>query len=331
MYARIPVTITPAGNAQSALLSSDGYVVTTSVGVAFDDGYTTVRTLSAATADSEPPSSFVTLTGHTPGSFVEFMFNITALGGTVTADAVTFKIWRQLSNGYIDAKVEEFTISASDVVKSAATQLMRKIVPISASKVYVTCTFIGGTSPTITGQIYARPISAGAAGLQESDLSFDKLKNLNVVPPSYDGAANADRTIVLNDVSDKWAYEIPVDVTGTGLVTSNFDIDLRGYSGCTIHMSATSGTAGSLKFRFESIADIGSASPLSVPVTVCAFNSNTNSFLAPDYATQDITVSTVNTKYRLDYPDFGACILRIVVTVSSHASNVLKIVVSKKF
>lgn len=288
--------------------------------------YTLLRTLSTQVAESTPTAgTFATTLINAP--YYDVVIAGTAMAGTVTADQVIFEVWGLYTTTVgtqIVNKLDTITVDAANITTAQVRQ-----VRAGTSQIWVTCRFNGGTTPNCSAVIYVR--AAWSNLLTKSDFTFDSNNNLVASPLSYDGAANADRTIALNDVSDKYSYEIPVDITGTTLATSNYDIDLRGYSGCTIHMSATSGTAGSLKFRFESIADITSASPLSVPVTVSGFNANSNSFLAPDYATQDITVSTVNTKYRIDYPDFGACILRIVTTVSSHASNVLKIVVAKKF
>lgn len=110
-----------------------------------------IRTLSTQAADATPPAStlFVALNQEAP--LVEIAFDASlSLGGTPTS--VTFTVWRQTPEGLI-TKLGDIVVAAANI-----GTIVPQIFELAGLSIFVTVSFVGGTSPTVTGgAIWARP------------------------------------------------------------------------------------------------------------------------------------------------------------------------------
>lgn len=115
--------------------------------------WTTVRVLSGQAAETgvPAPASFVRLRGR--GSrprWIEFLLDGGSVAGSPTD--VTFTVWA-LADGKV-VKAGRITMSANDAAEQGAAALR-----VYADEVYVTVeSFTGGTSPTVSGTVVARPL-----------------------------------------------------------------------------------------------------------------------------------------------------------------------------
>lgn len=275
----------------------------------------TVRTLSNQVSESSTPAagSFVSL--GKVANFAEFDFASLTFGGTVVCDYMVVNFWRLTGNDTVGTYLDKLVVYPNQIAN-----INRKIVCVNSSKVYTTVTFVGGTAPTVSGTITARNIDI--AGLNKSDFSFDTKNNLKTVDETYDISADANRSYLVVDHTDKWSSEKPAEITGTGLVTFNADIDMRGYNKLGIQIIGTSGVASSIKFAIQTTKDTN-VSPQFVTVTGAVKNmAAADALLVPD-GSGDIAIPTSSTSYDLNLSNVNALFVRIRWTVVAHANNIL--------
>lgn len=126
--------------------------------------WTTLRDLTtpqAAEGRTAPdPSLFAGLDPASSGfaqdgsrvPYLELSFDALTFGGGAAATAVTFGIWRT-SDGRTD-RVESVTVQAAD-----AGSPQPVVVALQGEGLRVTVeSFTGGTTPTIAGKVYGRPV-----------------------------------------------------------------------------------------------------------------------------------------------------------------------------
>ncbi len=120
--------------------------------------WTTIRTLVAQIGESATPSA-VALGVSAP--HVEFVFDTITTPSVPTS--VVFTFWRGV-DGNVD-KICTLTVAAADL----ATMPPRILSGVDASNVAVTVAFVGGSTPTISGVIRARPLFGAVYGRQSAD------------------------------------------------------------------------------------------------------------------------------------------------------------------
>lgn len=287
--------------------------------------YTLLRTLSSQVAEATPVAGTFTVSlSNSP--YTDIVIVGSAVGGTVTPDSVIFETFGlyTITNGtQVVVKLDAITIDAVNI----ATPIVRNI-RSGCDKVWVTARFIGGSAPTVSAVIYAR--SSWGNLLSKSDFTYDIDGNLQTRDLSYDAATGSNKVFGIYDVSDKYSSETPVDISGTSLSSSNFDISMGGYRGIGIQVVGTSGTAGSVKFKIQTTKDPNPATTNFATITSSVGDLVTNAKLVPD-GSGDITIPITATTYDLSMENIGALVVRVGVTVSSHANNVLKIFVYKYY
>lgn len=223
-----------------------------------ENSYTTLRTFSTTVADSEPPSSWVTLPGAINGGFTEIKWEISDVGGTVPATEVRFKIWKRVGGSEVD-KVDDFTIDSSQLKLSiASNQLFNRIYNINADEIAVTVTFSDGTTPNITGTIKGRIVSY--AGLQESFFKKDPSSGHVIVQPrGYDSITDSQKTTPLSFECDISLSEaLVIDTTGLTAGTEYFypsadGVEMQGFDSIAFEykLQAGAGATDTIQTWFE--------------------------------------------------------------------------------
>lgn len=318
MYARIPFATNPSGTAQPTLLSADGYLVTVP---AITQTYTTLRTLSTVSSETTAPVAGTFSVSIPRSSYADVLIVGSAVGGTVTPDSIIWKIWRLV--GTIVEQVDQIEVDAVNIAVP-----ITRTVPSGTDKLWITATLVAGTSPTVSAVVSIRPIDNG--GMTQSKLSTDTLGNLLTRSNSYDSPTNSDKVFPVYDVSDKYASETPISITGTSLVTSNFDISMIGYRNLGIQIIGTSGVDGYIKFAIQTTKDPNPSTTNFSTITGSVIDLVTGLSLAPN-SSGDVIIPLTSTNYDLVLNGINTLVVRIKVTVTAHANNVLNIFTYKNY
>ena len=253
---KLPASLGQKTSAASlpVVLASDAYVQI----AAFENAYQTIRTFSNSLVDSEPPTSFTTLSNYGFNGYAEILYIITSFGGTVAPSTITFRTWDKVAGSTI-VKVDDFTMDTVYIALTAnQNPLIRRIIPFNSKETTVTVSFAYGYNPTVTGTVYARAVSVG--GLQRKDLVYDNASGYPVVQNrGYDSINDSIRVTNVYTESDLYLEEASVvDTTalaaGTEVYIPNSDgILVQNYDtiGWEYSLTANSGADSYVQCWFE--------------------------------------------------------------------------------
>lgn len=239
---------------------------------------TTLRTLSGATADTEPPtdgSTWIAMPGAAYSGLLEIPIAgaFTAVGGTVAPTLVTMRVWSRLGSGGAISKVYEETFQASWLTTGIATNPYRpRYIPFNAPDAIVTFTFPDGTAPTITGTVKGRMVTEGS--LTSKDFPRDPATG-NVVfqGANYDAATQTDKVSDAYKACDLYLNEPLVvneasKANGDYYGPSDAGLIVGEHGEVSVSFSVTGANGGTVTITVEATNQETWASPIDITKSV---------------------------------------------------------------
>lgn len=245
-----------SGNAQNLATTTDGYLLVSSADSYSEKEFIILRAFSSTIADSEPPSSFVSVTPQLGA--IEIHLGTMTFGGTVPGSQIRFRIWARNSQGTAHiTKVDEFILPASILALPAATNpLLPLRYNIQEDEVAITVTFMDGSSPTITGNVKIRPIAQSSR--DDSIVKRDYIDGNQLVKIlGYDSLLDALKVVIMNDIYPAIDEPLVIDAasqgTGTVYFPSTDGIELSGYESIATYIGITGAGASVATVSVEAV------------------------------------------------------------------------------
>jgi hypothetical protein len=223
--------------------------------VALSVAYTALRTWNGVgvVADLSPPATggglWTTLTDA--DASVEWIPQITVIGGATTPSQVTFQLWTDDNTNVV--LLDQITMDTAQWTAYGASKAMRsRVGRINGAKVQVTCAFPDGAGQLLTGSVLIRRASTGHA-IQRGDFIWNQATGHPVVEArSYDAVADAIRNM---EVSPAWLQASPqlLESTAGALILN-----------ATTYIPAATGMEARMREHFEWLITAGGATTATV-------------------------------------------------------------------